>query len=131
VTIIGHPTGRNVGRFPGYEFDYDAVFAAAARTGTALEIDGQPGPARSAERPRAPRAPVRRHVRARQRRAYGSGQLANVSYAVGQARRGIGSPADEVLNARPLDGVRAGRRFRAYRAVCDRRAGRARLYAAA
>ena len=43
VTMIGHPTGRNVeAPFAGDEFDYDAVFAAAARTGTALEIDGQP-----------------------------------------------------------------------------------------
>src|SRR6202166_4062962 len=42
VNIIGHPTGRNVETFAGYDFDHDAVFAAAARTGTALEIDGQP-----------------------------------------------------------------------------------------
>ena len=42
VNVIGHPTGRNVETFAGYDFDYDAVFAAAARTGTALEIDGQP-----------------------------------------------------------------------------------------
>ena len=41
LTIVGHPTGRRFEGFPGYEFDYDAVFAAAARTGTALEIDGQ------------------------------------------------------------------------------------------
>ncbi|HTX58357.1 MAG TPA: DNA polymerase/3'-5' exonuclease PolX, partial [Verrucomicrobiae bacterium] len=40
VTIVGHPTGRGHAG-DGYEFDYDAVFAAAARTGTALEIDGQ------------------------------------------------------------------------------------------
>ena len=42
VNVIGHPTGRNVETFAGYDFDHDAVFAAAARTGTALEIDGQP-----------------------------------------------------------------------------------------
>ena len=65
VTIIGHPTGRNVERFAGYEFDYDAVFAAAARTGTALEIDGQPVPAGPAQRARPPGARIRRDVRLR------------------------------------------------------------------
>ena len=106
VTIIGHPTGRNVETgFPGYEFDYDAVFAAAARTGTALEIDGQP------TRLDLPSALARR---AREfgvtftcdSDAHGSAQLAHVSYAVGQARRAWITPA-EVLNARPLAGVLA------------------------
>ncbi|HEX2032152.1 MAG TPA: DNA polymerase/3'-5' exonuclease PolX [Actinomycetota bacterium] len=42
VNIIGHPTGRILGRRPGIEFDLDAVFDAAARTGTALEINSFP-----------------------------------------------------------------------------------------
>ncbi|MGH7736249.1 MAG: PHP domain-containing protein, partial [Candidatus Tyrphobacter sp.] len=41
ANVIGHPTGRRFGEFEGYAFDCDAVFSAAARTGTALEIDGQ------------------------------------------------------------------------------------------
>jgi DNA polymerase (family 10) len=105
VTIIGHPTGRNVETFPGYEFDYDAVFAAAARTGTALEIDGQPS------RLDLPSALARR---AREfgvtftcdSDAHGVAQLSNVAYAIGQARRAWITPA-EVLNARPLAGVLA------------------------
>ncbi len=40
VNVIGHPSGRMIGRRPGAEFDSDAVFAAAASTGTALEING-------------------------------------------------------------------------------------------
>ncbi len=105
VNIIGHPTGRQVGGFEGYEFDYDVVFAAAARTGTALEIDGQPG------RLDLPSALARR---AREfgvtfsldSDAHAAEQLGNVEYAVGQARRAwIGR--GEVLNARPLEGVLA------------------------
>jgi DNA polymerase (family 10) len=105
VTIIGHPTGRNVGIFPGYEFDYDVVFAAAARTGTALEIDGQPGrldlPAALARRARSFGVTF-----SLDSDAHTAGQLENVEYAVGQARRAWVT-SDEVLNARPLEGVRA------------------------
>lgn len=105
VNIIGHPTGRMIDGFPGYEFDYDAVFTAAARTGTALEIDGHPG------RFDLPSALVRR---ARDfgvtftcdSDAHGLSQLENVAYAVGQARRGWVTK-DEVLNARPLEDVLA------------------------
>jgi len=39
VNVIGHPTGRMIGRRPGIEFDLDAVLEAAAETGTALEIN--------------------------------------------------------------------------------------------
>jgi DNA polymerase (family 10) len=42
VNIIGHPTTRSLGRRPPVSFDVDAVFAAAARTGTALEINAFP-----------------------------------------------------------------------------------------
>jgi len=39
VNVIGHPTGRMIGRRPGIEFDLDAILDAAAATGTALEIN--------------------------------------------------------------------------------------------
>lgn len=39
VTVIGHPTGRRIGRRPGIRFNADAVFAAAAETQTALEVN--------------------------------------------------------------------------------------------
>ncbi|WP_054812622.1 DNA polymerase/3'-5' exonuclease PolX [Nocardia arizonensis] len=42
VNIIGHPTGRLLGSRAPVDFDADAVFAAAARTGTALEINSFP-----------------------------------------------------------------------------------------
>ncbi|HEV7162316.1 MAG TPA: DNA polymerase/3'-5' exonuclease PolX [Solirubrobacteraceae bacterium] len=42
VDVIGHPTGRLIERRPPYAIDLDAVFAAAARTGTMLEINANP-----------------------------------------------------------------------------------------
>ncbi len=103
VNIIGHPTGRSIGGFTGYEFDYDAVFATAARTGTALELDGQPGrldlPAALAGR--AKKFGVTFTVDSD---AHATAQLANVELAVSQARRaGLGK--SDVLNAKPLEDV--------------------------
>jgi DNA polymerase (family 10) len=106
VTIIGHPTGRYVDRtsdFGGYEFDYDAVFAAAARTGTALEIDGHPSrlDLPSALARRAKGFGVRFSCDSDAHRAE---SLGNVAFAVGQARRAW-LEARDVLNAWPIEAV--------------------------
>jgi DNA polymerase (family X) len=42
VDAIGHPTGRLIERREPYELDLQEVFAAAARTGTLLEINANP-----------------------------------------------------------------------------------------
>jgi DNA polymerase (family 10) len=42
VDAIGHPTGRLIERREPYAIDLTAVFAAAARTGTMLEINANP-----------------------------------------------------------------------------------------
>ncbi len=42
VDAIGHPTGRLIERREPYALDLDAVFAAAARAGTMLEINANP-----------------------------------------------------------------------------------------
>ena len=42
VSIIGHPTGRMLLRREGYSFDVDQVFAAAARSGIAMEHNAYP-----------------------------------------------------------------------------------------
>jgi DNA polymerase (family 10) len=39
VTVVGHPSGRQIGRRPGVDFDADEVFDVAAETNTALEIN--------------------------------------------------------------------------------------------
>ena len=105
VTVIGHPTGRRFDASTGYEFDYDAVFAAAARTGTAMEIDGQ------AARLDLP-APLARKAKTfgvtftLDSDAHRTGDLSAIEFAVGQARR-AGLTAADVLNARSYDDVRA------------------------
>src|SRR6185437_11463894 len=42
VNVIGHPLTRKIGRRPPVEADLDALYAACARTGTALEINASP-----------------------------------------------------------------------------------------
>ncbi|MGW2702161.1 DNA polymerase/3'-5' exonuclease PolX [Streptomyces sp. NPDC001340] len=42
VNVIGHPTTRLIGKRPGVDADWDEVFAACARHGTALEVNAQP-----------------------------------------------------------------------------------------
>jgi DNA polymerase (family 10) len=42
VDIIGHLTTRQIGRRPPVDLDLEAVFEAAAHTGTALEINSHP-----------------------------------------------------------------------------------------
>jgi DNA polymerase (family 10) len=42
VNVIGHLTGRLIGRRQPIDLDLDAVFEAAARAGTALEINAYP-----------------------------------------------------------------------------------------
>ena len=42
VNVLTHPANRLVPHRAGYAIDYDRLFAAAAETGTAVEIDGAP-----------------------------------------------------------------------------------------
>ncbi len=42
VDAIGHPTGRLIERREPYALDFEAIFEAAARTGTMLEINANP-----------------------------------------------------------------------------------------
>ena len=42
VDVLGHPTGRLIGKRAGYAVDMPAVIDAAARTGTMLEINSAP-----------------------------------------------------------------------------------------
>jgi DNA polymerase (family 10) len=42
VTVIGHMTGRQLLRRPGYEIDTERVLAACAEHGVAVEVNGNP-----------------------------------------------------------------------------------------
>ncbi len=100
VDIIGHPTGRYFGKRPGIDADLDAVFAACARTGTALEINGQPERLDLGDEDilRAKRYGVRFAVDSD---AHTTAHLANTRYGVGTAQRGW-LEADDVINTWPL-----------------------------
>ena len=43
VNVITHPANRTPAQSSGYNLDFDTLFAAAAATGTAMEVDGAPG----------------------------------------------------------------------------------------
>ena len=42
VDILGHPTGRMLGKRPANPLDIEAVIAKAVETGTVLEVSCQP-----------------------------------------------------------------------------------------
>ena len=42
VDVIAHPSGRKIGERDDLDLDWDAVYSEAARTGTALEMNGSP-----------------------------------------------------------------------------------------
>ncbi len=105
VNIIGHPTARYLGKRSGIDADLDAVFAACARTGTALEVNGQPERLDlcDEEIARARRHGVRFAVDSD---AHSTGHLDYVRFGVGTARRG-GLEAADVINTWPLRRLRA------------------------
>lgn len=101
VNVVTHPSNRLVGRDDGYDLDYDALFAAAVETGTALEIDGGPGhldmDGRLAKR--AVAAGVTVTIDSDCHNALRLGR--QMRMGVGTARRG-GVEARHVLNTRPI-----------------------------
>jgi DNA polymerase (family 10) len=99
VHIIGHPTTRILGRRPPLDADLDEVFAACARTGTALEINAHPDrlDLRDEDILRAKRHGVRFAVDSD---AHAVPHLANMRYGVGTAQRGW-LTKDDVINTWP------------------------------
>jgi DNA polymerase (family 10) len=100
VNIIGHPTARMIGKRPPIDVDLEEVFAAAARTGTALEVNAFPD-----------RLDLRdEHVMWARRHgvkfaidtdSHSTVHLDFLRYGVGTAARGWVSKAD-VINTWPL-----------------------------
>lgn len=104
VNVIGHPSARRQGKRPPIEFDLEEVCKAAARTGTALEVNSQP------ERLDLPDELVRAA------RSYGAKlvistdahavpELDNMPLGVGTAQRGWAETGD-VVNTLPLRELR-------------------------
>jgi len=100
VNVIGHLTGRQIGRRPPIDLDLEAVFEACARTGTALEVNSFPD-----------RLDLRdEHILWARRHgvkfaidsdAHSTRHLANIRFGVGTAQRGWLS-RDDVINTWPL-----------------------------
>jgi DNA polymerase (family 10) len=101
VDAIGHPTGRLIERRQPYAIDLDAIFAAAARTGTMLEINANP------DRRDLSDVLARAAVRAGgliviDSDAHRIRTLSNMRWGVATARRGWVRTQD-VANTRPWD----------------------------
>ena len=104
VNVIGHPTTRKIGRRDPVDLDLDAVFEAAARTGTALEIDAYPDrlDLRDEHVRRARRSGVRFAI---DTDAHAVGHLDAMRYGIGVAQRGW-LTKDDVIDAWPLAKLR-------------------------
>lgn len=105
VNVIGHPTTRILGRRSGVDADWEEVFRAAARTGTALEVNGSPDrlDLRDEDILAARRFGVKFAIDSD---AHATTQLDYMRYGVGTAQRGWLS-ADDVINTWPLRALRA------------------------
>src|SRR3954454_15696608 len=98
VDIIGHPTGRMLGKRPAYAMDMEAVIAKAVDTGTVLVVSGQP------HRLDLTDSNVRMAVAAGAKLsidtdAHSLAALDYMRFGVMNARRGWASPKD-VINTR-------------------------------
>ena len=102
VNVITHPSNQLPGRRPGYPLDFHAIYAAAAQTGTALEIDGSPShlDLDGAHARAAAQAGVTLTVDSDCHRA--SALERQMRFGLGLARRGW-VEAGHVLNTRPID----------------------------
>jgi len=106
VNVVTHPANRSPNLFPGYDLDYERLFAAAVDTGTAMEVDGSPVhldmDGRIARRAAA--AGVTIAISSDSHRADALGR--QMRFGVGTARRGRIGP-ESVLNARDDAAVEA------------------------
>lgn len=113
TAVIGHPTGRLLlGRSPS-EYDVGAFLDACAESGCAVELNANPHRLDLNEQHLA-MAKERGVLVSIAADAHAVEELDNLEYGVTIARR-AGLTPDDVLNARPLDGLRewlAARRAR-------------------
>jgi histidinol phosphatase-like PHP family hydrolase len=101
VRILAHPRGRITGSRAGVVADWDVVFAAGARTGVAIEIDGDPA-RQDLDYTLARTALEAGCLFALDSDAHTTGQLAYAETALAHARL-AGIPADRIVNCWTLD----------------------------
>jgi len=105
VDIIGHATGRLLGRRDPFDLDVEIVIAKAAETGTIMELNAHP------ERLDLNDVHLRMARKLRVRiaintDAHEARQFSHIRWGIATARRGWVS-ATEVLNAQPLEVMRS------------------------
>ena len=101
VRILAHPRGRMAGSRAGVVADWGLVFAAAAATGVAVEIDGDPS-RQDLDYTLARRALEAGCLFALDSDAHGVGQLSYAETALAHARL-AGIPVARIVNCWPLD----------------------------
>jgi DNA polymerase (family 10) len=116
IDVIGHPTGRLIDRRQPYALDIDAVIEAALRTGTFLEINGNPD-RRDLNEVNARQAAEAGVTLCIDSDAHWTETLRNVRYGVATARRAWIGP-ESIANTRSWDELSAMRK----RATTARRA---------
>jgi DNA polymerase (family 10) len=99
VDCVGHLTGRLIGRRDPYDIDVERVADAAVRTGTMLEINGNPNRRDLSER-HARLAAEAGAMICVNTDAHRVATLGNMAYGVATARRAWLTPA-QVANTRP------------------------------
>ena len=98
VDVIAHPSGRKIGERDDLDLDWDVIYAEAARTGTALEMNGSP-PRLDLAVERARRAVSVGCLLSIDSDAHDTRELDYVRWGVSQARRAWVAP-DVVVNTR-------------------------------
>jgi len=98
VDVIAHPAGRKVQGRDDLDLDWDVIFEEAARTGTALEMNGSQHRLDLADQ-RARRAVAAGCLLALDSDAHRTEEFRHLEWAVGQARRAWVEPS-VVLNTR-------------------------------
>jgi histidinol phosphatase-like PHP family hydrolase len=101
VRILAHPRGRIAGSRAGVVADWDAVFAAAARRGVAIEIDGDPA-RQDLDHTLAARAKDAGCLFALDSDAHTTAQLAYAETAIAHARLAR-IPVERIVNCWPVD----------------------------
>lgn len=103
VDIIGHPTGRLLGRRDPFDLDMEAVLAGAAETGTVMELNAHPErlDLNDVHLRMARKLGVRIAINTD---AHEAMQFGHVRWGVATARRGWMSTAD-VVNTWPLEAL--------------------------
>ncbi|MEX1169337.1 MAG: DNA polymerase/3'-5' exonuclease PolX [Chloroflexota bacterium] len=114
VDVLAHPSGRKIGQRPDLDLDWDVVYAEAARTGTALEMNGSP-PRLDLAVERARRAVFMGCVLAIDSDAHDIGELDYVRWGISQARRAWVEPGC-VVNTRSREELLAWARGKPARA---------------